>query len=277
MNPTAGIPLLQSLAQGIEPWSQAPHAYGVVLLIGITVGFLSGLLGKGGSAIATPCLQIFAGVPAFFALASPLPSTIPTTLSASVAYHRKKLLQRRVIGWSLAVGIPATIFGSLASRWVGGQALMVMTALFVCGLGLSFVVPMALSRHKLRRDKAEAASTGRIIGIALLVGLLSGLLANGGGILFAPLFIRVLRMPVKQALACSLVVAGGLAIPGTIAHWWLGHIDWWLVLFLSLGSIPSSYLGARVAVALTNEMLEKVFGIMLCLFGAYDLYFVLWP
>lgn len=53
----------------------------IILIIGATVGFLSGLLGKGGSTITTPSLQIFAGITPFAALASPLPATLPTTLS----------------------------------------------------------------------------------------------------------------------------------------------------------------------------------------------------
>ena len=68
-----------------------------VVLIGVVVGFLSGLLGKGGSAISTPALQIFAGLPPFVALASPLPATLPTAISASVAYSKEKLINKRVL------------------------------------------------------------------------------------------------------------------------------------------------------------------------------------
>ena len=53
-----------------------------VALIGAFVGFLGGLFGKGGSAIATPLLALV-GIPPIVALASPLPATIPSTLAAS--------------------------------------------------------------------------------------------------------------------------------------------------------------------------------------------------
>ena len=52
-------------------------------VIGVGVGFLGGLLGKGGSAIATPLLHAV-GVPAIIAVAAPLPATIPSTLIASL-------------------------------------------------------------------------------------------------------------------------------------------------------------------------------------------------
>jgi uncharacterized membrane protein YfcA len=244
----------------------------ITLLIGAIVGFLSGLLGKGGSAITTPALQIFAGISPFSALASPLPAALPTTISASIAYYKQKLIHRKVVVLTILLGIPATFAGSFFSDWLGGQTLMVLTALFVLSLGLSFFVVHAPSSVVMEGGDIP---TWKIAGIALSVGTLSGLLANSGGVLFGPLFIRLLKMPTKQALACSLLVSAGLAIPGTIAHWYLGHIEWHIVLLLSLSSIPFSYLGARLALSLRNQTLERIFGIMLVVFGAFDLWYSL--
>jgi len=243
-----------------------------VLIIGATVGFLSGLLGKGGSAIATPALQIFAGVAPFAALASPLPASLPATLSAAFAYRKKRLVNGRLVLISTLTGTPATLIGSFCSSRVSGQTLMILTAVFVIGLGLSFfLIPGGTAAE----EAADTTSAGRIMLVAASVGLLAGLLANSGGILFAPLFIRFLKLPTKQALASSLVVSATLAIPGTIAHWRLGHIDWSIALLLSLSTIPCSYLGARVALWLKNEVLEKIFAFMLIVFGAFDLFHLL--
>ena len=67
----------------VDGWS------GVVLwleiaLIGLGIGFLGGLFGKGGSAVATPLLYLV-GVPAIAAVASPLPATIPGKWAAPPA------------------------------------------------------------------------------------------------------------------------------------------------------------------------------------------------
>jgi uncharacterized protein len=253
----------------IFAWLINIHSTIIIFLIGALVGFLSGLLGKGGSAITTPALQIFAGVTPFAALASPLPATLSTTLSASVAYMNKNLIHKKVVVISILLGIPATIAGSFYSDWLGGKFLMILTGIFVLSLGISFFV--FLSPEEM--GYTESVPVWKISVIALAVGFLSGLLANSGGVLFGPLFIRVLKLPVKQALASSLLIAAGLAVPGTIAHWYLGHIDWWIVLWLSISSIPFSYLGARVAIKMHSQMLEKIFGIVLILFGAFDLWY----
>src|SRR5947208_15021983 len=85
------------------------------LLIGAAVGFLSGAFGKGGAAISTPLLHAI-GVPAFVAVASPLPATIPSTLFASRGYARAGHIDGRVLRIGALVGIPATIAGAVCTR-----------------------------------------------------------------------------------------------------------------------------------------------------------------
>ena len=238
----------------------------LLLLIGLLVGFAGGLFGKGGSAVATPLLQL-AGVPAFFAVASPLPATIPGTLVASLAYLKEGLYDRQVVFWSIVLGVPATVLGAWSSKFVGGNGLLLMSNLVIAGLGLSFLLHPT-------RERAEAAplapGTRRWLSgaVGILVGYLAGLLANAGGFLLAPLYARVLRLPLKTAFACSLVASAALAIPGTLVHVALGHVSWRIVLIFGLGSVPFSYLGARTAVRMNLKVLEPIFGLVLLVIGA---------
>jgi uncharacterized membrane protein YfcA len=96
---------------------------------------------------------------------------------------------------------------------------------------------------------------------------LSGLLANSGGFLLAPLFVAVLGLPIKRALATSLAAACVLAVPGTIVHAALGHIDWGVVLRFGLASVPLSAVGARVALRSNAGRLERGYGAMLTTVG----------
>ncbi|WP_143304713.1 sulfite exporter TauE/SafE family protein [Chitinophaga vietnamensis] len=247
-----------------------------VLLIGLIVGYLSGLLGKGGSAISTPALQIFAGVNPFFALASPLPASITSTLSATAVYRKEKLFNARVIWLSAIFAVPATIAGSWLSSYLPGKTLMVLTALFIVTIGFSLLFSF-LTR---KEGKAELPGDQQIPGARLMlaatgIGLLAGLLANAGGVLFSSFFIRYLKMPIKQALASAVVLSAILSIPGAITHWCLGHIDWNIALLLSLTAFPASYLGAKTAVKMKTPLLEKLFALTLILFGLYDIFFTL--
>ena len=71
----------------------------------------------------------------------------------------------------------------------------------------------------------------------------------------------------KSAFATSLAVAAVLAVPGTIVHASLGHIDWMIVLVFGATSIPFAHIGARVALRMDAHRLERIYGAALFLLG----------
>ena len=259
-------------------------------LIGVGIGFLGGLLGKGGSAIATPLLHAI-GVPAIIAVASPLPATIPSTLAASWVYWKERHLDVRVVRWIIACGIPATVAGAIATRWIGGDFLVRLTDVILIGLGSRLLVHraptvepaavVAIDGHAdlVPRDPGTATAAPRaqasrrmLLLVAVAVGFAAGLLANSGGFLLAPLLIAVVGLPIRSALASSLAAAAVLAVPGTIVHASLGHIDWTLVLVFGITSVPLSMVGARVALRIDAARLERFYGAMLIVLGGVFLF-----
>lgn len=248
--------------------------YSGIFCIGVMVGFLGGLFGKGGSAIATPLLSLI-GVPGFVAVAAPLPATVPGTFVASVEYWRLKLIDWQIIRWSIMIGAPAAVIGSYLTLYTGSFPLLVLTGMLVLFFGLSFLIAP-------RERKIEAAAQAyemqrpsfwqmRLILVASFVGFVSGVLANSGGFLLAPGFSRILKLPIKRAFACSLAVSVFLALPGTIVHAYLGHIDWLVTAVLAAGSVPSSFFGARVAIKSKSSRLEFGYGLILTALGVFFL------
>jgi uncharacterized membrane protein YfcA len=245
-------------------------------LTGVVVGFLGGLFGKGGSAVATPLLSLL-GFPGFVAVASPLPATVPGTLIASAAYWRSNLLDWEVVWWSIAVGVPTIIIGSLLSKMTGAKPLLIATALLVLGFGLSFlffpeekVLPQA--NHGDEEPVRPPHWKLRLTSVSAAIGLVSGLLANSGGFLLAPSYARFLRQPIKKAFACSLAVSAVLALPGTVVHAWLGHVSWLVAGLVAAGALPFSYLGARLAIRTRAAKLERWYGLALTALGLFFLF-----
>ncbi|MCU1455304.1 MAG: hypothetical protein JWN46_3450, partial [Acidimicrobiales bacterium] len=182
-----------------------------VLLVGAGVGFLGGLLGKGGAAIATPLL-VAVGIPPMIAVAAPLPATLPATLFAADGYRRSGMVDWQVVRWSLIAGVPATITGALLTRWVSGGALVLVTDAVIAGLGVRMLLRPASNSEIAGPEPTRA----RILAVAAVSGAAAGLLANSGGFLLAPLFVAVLGLRVKPAFGTSLAVAAVLAVPGTL-------------------------------------------------------------
>jgi hypothetical protein len=227
---------------------------------GAVVGFVSGAFGKGGSAVATPLLHL-AGVPAVVAVASPLPATVPAALVAGRTYARRGHVDFAVVRIAIAAGVPATVAGALSTHWIPGSALVLATDVLVLVLGLHVLAqlrPGARAHSKRGTEPVHRART--VVALAVAVGLVSGLLGNSGGFLLAPLLMHALHLPLHRALGTSLAIAAAFAVPGTIVHASLGHVDWALAAVFGAAAIPCAGLGARVAVRVRERPLRLAFG-----------------
>ncbi len=245
----------------------------VTLILGLIVGLLSGVFGVGGSSITTPLLRIFLGTSPLIALASPFPVAIPVALSGTLVYRQHGLINLRVVAWTLIGGFPTMILGSVLTRWVPGHWLMLLVAvsMLVAGWRLIRSSSPTDSETHLRSNSAtwQHPPVAALLSVAAIVGLLSGLLASGGGLFLIPIYVLFFGARLREAAATSLLCVAFLAIPGTITHALLGHIDWWLALQLGITVVPATYLGARLSVSLAHIRLRRPFGVFLSVFAVY--------
>ncbi len=243
------------------------------IALGLVIGVFSGLFGVGGSSISTPLLRIFLGTPALIALASPLPVALPTAVAGGVVYQRQGLINYPAVIWISIGGVPSVIAGALLTRWVPGHWLMFLTAAVVFVVGVQLIRSQspgyAGGAVRLAERRWERPGAVQLLGVAAPIGLLSGLLANGGGFLLVPAFVLLFGANLREAAATSLPCVALLALPGTATHALLGHVDGWLSFQLSVGVIPATYLGARVSLWLRNVRLRRPFGAFMLAFGIY--------
>ncbi len=94
--------------------------------------------------------------------------------------------------------------------------------------------------------------------MAVVAGGLSGLLGIGGGMVLVPGLNQVGRLPLRTALATSLVCVGAFAVPGTITHGLLGNIDWRVALLLAVTVVPGARLGAAASLRLRERHLARI-------------------
>jgi len=233
-----------------------------IILAGFIIGLLSGMFGFGGSSISTPLLRIFFLIPPYYALASPLPMTVISSSVASAKYYKENLIEWKVVWDLLLFIVPGSVLGAYLTKYISGKVLMLLTAIFLLYISLRFI---------LRRDIRLIRKMEKrylIIPAGFFIGFISGLLANGGGIFVVPVLF-LLGMNIKKAIASSLVVVLLGVIPSIIVHTYLGHINWLLTLFLTIGAIPSSYVGASLTVKMDRAKLQFLYGLFLFLFSIY--------
>jgi len=100
------------------------------------------------------------------------------------------------------------------------------------------------------------------LALALLVGLVLGLLGGGGSILAVPIFLYIFGVPPKPAIAMSLAVVGMSAGVGFLSHWRQGTVR--LRVALSFGAC--AMIGAFVTARVAHHVSEQV---QLGLFAAF--------
>ena len=112
-------------------------------------------------------------------------------------------------------------------------------------------------------------STGKLIAIGAVTGLYSGFLGLGGGFVLVPMLTRWLGFTIKRAIATSLVAITILAVPATVTHALLGHVDWRIAGLLALGVIPGAIVGARITLGAADRSIRLSFAIVLLVVGLW--------
>jgi len=250
-------------------------------LLGLCTGFLAGLLGLGGGMLMVPFLTIILTARGFpdaitvkVAIATSLATICFTSLASVRAHH-----QRGAVLWPVArVLAPGIVVGS----FVGAQVASVLPGRV---LGVLFSVFVAFSATQMflnRKPKPSRTLPGAagMFGVGNLIGLISSLVGAGGAFISVP-FMSWCNVSIHNAVATSAALGFPIAFAGTlgyvVAGWNLpqmppgaiGYLYWPGLLVLSLASISTAPLGARVAHSMDVAPLKKVFAMLLYSLAAY--------
>jgi uncharacterized membrane protein YfcA len=111
-----------------------------------------------------------------------------------------------------------------------------------------------------------------IIGIA--AGMLSGLVGIGGGIIIVPALVYILGFSQKNAQGTSL---GLLLLPVFIVsllyYYKAGYVNVKAIPFLAVGFLVGGYFGSKLALALPDLTVKKIFAILMIIVAIKMLFF----
>ena len=111
--------------------------------------------------------------------------------------------------------------------------------------------------------------------IGLLAGVLSGSVGVGGGVIMVPLTIWCLGYSQHQAQGMSLAV---LAVPVTLLAAYTYHknghtLDWRYALVIAVAFVIGGFFGSKIAISINQQMLKKVFGVILLVVAIKMIFF----
>jgi uncharacterized membrane protein YfcA len=106
-------------------------------------------------------------------------------------------------------------------------------------------------------------STGFLAVVGAGSGFLAGFLGVGGGVVMMPVFTSVLKVPIKEAVASSLVAVALFSVPALVTHAALGNINWGYALPLAVGTVPGAQVGSRLTLGSSDRVVRTLFGVLL--------------
>jgi uncharacterized protein len=227
----------------------------------LVIGAALGLLGGGGSILTVPVFVYAAGLDPKIAVAASLPVVAITSASAALAHWRLGNVQVRtalIYGAAAAVG---SFAGALLATFVSGATQFTLLAVVMLGAALRM-----LSGDKPNigvTDEVPHINYGKLIPIALGVGMLTGVVGVGGGFLIVPTLVILCRMPMRTAVGTSLMVIAMNAASGAAGYAGTVPVPWDVVVVFSAVAIVGTLTASRFSARLPQAGLRKGFGVLL--------------
>lgn len=120
---------------------------------------------------------------------------------------------------------------------------------------------LILAEFKAATPVRRQVIVGFLVGLA--AGVVSGYIGVGGGFIMVPMFVQILKTPMKLTSGTSLIAVIILAIPGTIMNAFYGNIDWIAGIFIALGSVPGAAIGTKLLKRISEVALRYGFSVFL--------------
>ena len=256
------------------------------ILAGMLVGFCVGVTGVGGGSLMTPILIGLFKIEPHIAIGTDLLYAAISKFAGSIVHAKKMNIVWPIVLW-LAIGsIPA----SLGTTWVlehylshstHYKAMLTMVLGFMLTLtGISIVFRAQVEKFFNRFRKEESPVTAEDIKIAaknkkpfiIIMGMILGIfvtLSSVGAGAFGIMALVVMfpNLPMIRIIGSDVVHAVLLTLVAGLGHMSSGNVDFTLLLWLLVGSIPAIIVGTLVSSKMPEKLIRRILGITLCLIG----------
>lgn len=279
------------------PIAELPVNIFVILAMGGTVGFLSGIFGVGGGFLLTPLL-IFYGIPPAVAVASVTAQITASSTTGSLAYLRTGNLDLKLGTVLFSAGIVGSFIGVevFAILRTLGQLDLIISVSYVTFLGaIGSLMVMESVRSIVRSRRNGPVTTRRpgqhnwihglpfkmrfkksklyisvlpVIAIGGTIGFLGTVLGIGGGFMLVPALIYLLHVPTAVVIGTSLFQILVTMAFATVMHATTTQsVDIVLALILMVGGTIGTQFGAQFGQKMKGEQLRALLGLLVLMVG----------
>lgn len=246
-------------------------------ILALLVGLVLGTLGGGGSILAVPILVLFFQMEPKDATVYSLFIVGVTSLFGAIQHFKSKLINLKN---TLLFAIPAVISVSITRLFIIpklppiihlGDFIVFDLNTFIMGLfGLLMIlaaIPMIKGQKELPSAKKNRPTILVIFGA--IIGFISGLVGAGGGFMIIPSLSIFMKVPIKNAIATSIVIIAINSLSGFTAELFRPNVqlDWVILLGFTLIAVAGLMVGLRLNHLIQAAKLKKAFGIFVLIIG----------
>ncbi len=247
----------------------------LALLGGGAVGFSLGLIGGGGSILATPLLLYVVGVPEpHVAIGTGALAVSVNAFANLVTHARSGNVRWRAAAIFAAVGVVGASLGASLGKALDGHRLLFLFALLMIAVGALMLRPRRARAGGAPPPPLSAALVARLAATGLAVGGLSGFFGIGGGFLIVPGLVLATGMPMINAIGSSLLAVGSFGLTTAASYALSGLVAWTTAGVFITGGVLGGFGGLRLAMHLSvqRDTLSRVFAGVIFIVAGYMLY-----
>jgi hypothetical protein len=145
------------------------------------------------------------------------------------------------------------------------------------GVMLFFAILMLLASFSMIRSKSKGLTQYSevrynyplILVEGLIIGFLTGLVGAGGGFLIIPALVLLAKLPMKKAVATSLLIIAVKSLIGFMGDLENIEIDWVFLLSFTSLSVMGIFAGTWLSKFIDGKKLKKGFGWFVLVMGVY--------
>ncbi|QNJ97009.1 sulfite exporter TauE/SafE family protein [Constantimarinum furrinae] len=247
------------------------------------IGIVLGIIGGGGSILTVPILVYALTLNPVVATAYSLFVVGATSLVGAVKNMMKGLVD---IKTAIIFAIPAFIAVYLTRAYlipaIPDQLFELGNLMVTKNLAimLFFAVIMLLSSVSMIRNKNKESRPDEritynyplIVVEGFVVGVVTGIVGAGGGFLIIPALVLLAKLPMKKAVATSLLIIAVKSLIGFLGDIQNLDIDWVFLLIFTAISVLGIFIGIRLNSFIDGKKLKKLFGWFVLIMGVYIIY-----
>jgi len=246
----------------------------------LAVGIVLGLIGGGGSILTVPIFVYLFYLNPVTATAYSLFVVGSTALVGAIRNMQKGLVDFKT---AIVFAIPAFIAVYSTRKFIVPALPLELFSIgnFVVtkgvGIMVFFAVVMMLASVSMIKNKTKEPENPQdlqynypvLIIQGLIIGLITGMMGAGGGFLIIPALILFAKLPMKRAVATSLLIIAINSLIGFIGDVENLNIDWPFLLLFSSISIIGIFVGVWLNKFIDGKKLKKGFGWFVLIMGVY--------